>query len=216
MIKQKVIIYGAGGHGKVVCDALEHNKEMEIVGFVDNDLSRSGERFFDHLILGGQKSLPDIFASAASYAVVAVGDNEERAKVAKLLSEIGFRFITVIHPSASISRGVEIGRGSVVFPGAVINAGAIIGEHAIINSHATIEHDCRIGSFAHVASGVHMGSSVVIGDYSLVGTGASIRLRTTIGAKATVGVGAVVVSEVEEGAVVVGNPAKKLTKSDQK
>lgn len=49
-----------------------------------------------------------------------------------------------------------------------------------------------------------------VGEGTLVGAGASILLNTTVGDWATVGMGAAVYTPVENGATVLGNPARAL------
>jgi sugar O-acyltransferase (sialic acid O-acetyltransferase NeuD family) len=204
---QEIIIYGSGGHGRVVADAVKKAGYI-ISGWLDD--TKSGGSVYEYPILGGRKDVRVLIERGIRFAVVAIGDNTSRRCIADDLLNAGFRFATIVHPSAIVGRGVEIGEGAVVLARAVINADAVVGRHAIINTGAIVEHNCRIGDFAHIASGVSMGGRVVVGDESLVGTGASIRFDVKIGKGCIIGVGAVVVADVPDGMVVVGNPARPI------
>ena len=209
---KRVIIYGAGGHGKVVCDNLEHDKDIEIVGFLDSDSHKKGEDFFGYKVLGGEELLQELIKSGVGHAIIAIGDNEERKKIANLLHRKGFNFLTAVHPSASLSRGVKIGEGTVIMAGAIVNADTTIGKHVILNTASIVEHDSNIADYTHIAPGVCLGGTVTVGELALVGIGASVIPKIHIGRSSIVGAGAVLVKDVPDGVVVVGNPARILDK----
>jgi len=104
-----------------------------------------------------------------TYAVIAVGDNEDRRKEAVRLA--AFTFPALVHPSATISALASLGKGTVVMAGAVVQAEAVIGEFVILNTACTVDHGCRIGDFAHIAPGVHLCGNVEVGEGALVGVG---------------------------------------------
>jgi acetyltransferase EpsM len=202
---KKLIIYGSGGHGKVIADAAE-KAGLTVEGWIDNTKSK-GAMVHGYPVLGDDDDIERIVQSDRQF-VIAIGDNAARERLSKVFSGYGAEFACIMHPSAIIARGVEIPEGSVVCALAVINPGAVIGVHAIINTGAIIEHDCFVGDFAHIASGVAMGGHVKIGAGTLVGTNATILTRLTVGKKCVVGAGAVVVRVVPDGTTLKGNPAK--------
>lgn len=108
--------------------------------------------------------------NAAGRAVIGVGDNKARMREATSL-EKKYKFVSVYHPSSSVSRLAKIGEGTVVMAGAVVQAGAKIGRHVIVNTGASVDHDCIVGDFAHIAPGVHLCGGVEVGAGALVGVG---------------------------------------------
>jgi UDP-perosamine 4-acetyltransferase len=200
-----VVIYGAGGHGKVVLDALERSGR-QVVGFADDDATRVGTQFCGYpvALLGS-----NAFGGAVEI-VVAIGDGELRAVSTAKVMESGFGLAIAIHPSAAIGRDVEIGPGTMILAQAAVNPGARIGSGVIINTGATVDHDCVVGDFAHLAPGVRLAGNVRVGDRSLVGVGATIIPGIEIGTGATVGAGSVVVSNVADRVTVAGVPAKPV------
>lgn len=206
----QVAIYGAGGHGRVVLDALERSGRR-VAGFVDDDRRRHGTECCGYTVVGdlaGAGSADDV------EVVVAIGDGALRSEVVGQVVAAGYRLATAIHPSASIGRDVEIGQGAMILAQAAVNPGARVGRCAIINTSATIDHDCTVGDFAHVAPGARLAGSVAVGERALIGVGACVVPGVTIGADATVGAGSVVVADVENGSTVAGVPARPTKSRD--
>ena len=143
MAHQRVLIYGAGGHGKVVLDILERIAEYEIVGWVDDDPTRSGRRFCGYPILGSLEVLLE--RGVQEQVVVAIGDNKTREDLVRRLESEGWEFAIAIHPSASIARDVTLDSGTVVMANVAVNSGTVVGRHVILNTGATVDHDCAIG-----------------------------------------------------------------------
>jgi sugar O-acyltransferase (sialic acid O-acetyltransferase NeuD family) len=209
------VIWGAGGHGKVVAD-LVRACGHQLAGFIDADsgkLGREMEPGGGRVILD-QRQFLDQTGNAASRAArtpsvaLAIGDNAARQRCLLLLGD--WPVPSLVHPSAIVSPSVVIGRGTVVFALAVINAAARIGSAVIINSGAMIEHDCVVSDGAHVSPGAVLAGGVTIGERSWIGAGATIIQGVTIGADVTVGAGSVVLRNVVDGSVVAGVPARPL------
>ncbi len=206
---QELLIYGTGGHAKVVCDCAIR-AGFRVVGFLDDDAAKHGTHLWEFPVLGGFERLRKGFSSEVRL-VLAIGDNEARRRVAERLPPLGVEFAVVVHPSARLGRGVELGEGTVVFAGAVLNADAALGRHVIVNTGATIDHDCVIGDFAHLAPGSHLAGGVHVGPGALVGIGACAVPNVKIGAHTIVGAGAVVVNDLPERVTAVGVPARVIT-----
>lgn len=207
----KVVVYGAGGHGKVILDILERDDGVQIEGLLDDDASRADGEFFGYPILGGGEALQRIRMSGVVGAIVAIGDNETRERLAVRVEASGLELITALHPAAQIARGVKIGAGSAVMAGAVINADTVLGRNSIVNTGATVDHDCRLGGCVHLAPGVHLAGGVRIGRHAHVGMGSVILQGLSVGHHVTVGAGSVVVCDLPPNATAIGVPARVLT-----
>ncbi len=208
--KEKLVLFGAGGHAKVVIDIIEQQGNFEIAGLLDDDLKHRGKRIFGYPVLGTRAELPALMSAQLRHAIVTIGDNASRAAVAAHLDQHGWRFTSAIHPGASIGRGVEIGAGSVIMAGCVVNADAHLGNHVILNTGATVDHDCRIEDGVHIAPGCHLCGGVSVGPGSFLGAGSTVTPGVRIGKNAIVGAGSTVIRDVADGARVSGSPAKPL------
>lgn len=201
----KLAIFGASGHGKVVAEiALEIDAWEEIAFFDDRWPQLKLNGAFD--VKGDFKDLKEL--STDWDVVVAIGDNKTRLLKFNELESLGRNIVTLQHPASIVSNTVKIGMGSVIMAGAVVNADASIGEACIINSNAVVEHDCKLSSGVHISPNACVAGAVEVGKGSWIGLGASVIQTLVIGANVIVGSGAVVVKDVPASAVVVGIPAK--------
>jgi UDP-perosamine 4-acetyltransferase len=207
---RRVVVIGAGGHAKVVIEAIRASGGVEIAGLVDP--SSTIRYLLGVPVLGGDEILPELRAQGLDAAVVALGGNALRERVGSRIENLGFTLINVVHPSALVSPSVRLGNGVVVMAHAVVGTETTIGDLAIVNTGAILDHDNRLGSGAHVAPGCALAGNVWVGARTLVGVGSAVRPGIRIGADAVVGAGSSVVTNVSDGATVAGAPAKPLRK----
>jgi sugar O-acyltransferase (sialic acid O-acetyltransferase NeuD family) len=198
-------IAGAGGHGRVIADAAHECGWHEVVFFDDRF-----PQLLSTLEWPVRGVLADLFDTASDFAGIAVGIGDGKTRLAILgrLRQCGAPIVNIVHPRAWVSSRAELGSGVMVAAGAVINVGAKIGTGGIVNTGATIDHDCRIAPGVHIAPGAHISGSVEIGVTSWIGVGASVRQCIRIGSDVVVGAGAAVVSDLPDGVVAVGVPAR--------
>lgn len=200
-MNKRVIIIGAGGHGKVVADIVIKSGD-QLLGFLDD--SASGE-ICGFPVLG---KVGDYEKFSDAEFVIAIGNSVVREKFANSLCA---KWYTAIHPNAVVSSlGVEVGEGSVIMANVVINSCAKVGKHCIINTSAVVEHDNVIGDFSHISVGTKLGGTVNVGKHSWIGIGATVENNTLITDNCLIGAGAVVINDIRESGVYVGVPARKI------
>lgn len=197
-------ILGASGHGKVLADIAELTGWEDIVFFDDAWPEKTNNGAWQ--IVGNTQSLLENL-SAYNGVIVAIGNNKIRQLKLQQLKSAGANLITLIHPSATISRYTQIGVGSVVVAGAVINPDCIIGSGAIINTCSSVGHDCILGEAVHICPGARLAGGTEVGDRAWVGVGSSVRQLIKIGADAIIGAGSAVVKDVPASTTVMGVPA---------
>ncbi|MFL1895407.1 NeuD/PglB/VioB family sugar acetyltransferase [Aquimarina sp. 2-A2] len=211
----KIIVIGASGHAKVIVEAIELQNEYEIFGFIDSYKTK-GKNVLNYEILGAEESIPELVAKGVTKGVIAIGDNYTRyvmeQKIRKLSSE--FEFITVIHPSARVSKYAKIGRGTVILTSANINADATIGDFCILNTNSNLGHDGIMKDFSSIAPAVTIGGTVVIGEFSAISIGATVLQNLTIGDHVVIGAGALVTRNVDDFVTSYGIPAKTIKKRE--
>jgi len=201
-IKEKVFVFGAGGHASVVIDALDRQGHYEISCILDDDTTLHGTTFCNYPVVGGRKTL--LLDILPGKGIVAVGDNAIRCAVGSLLEEHHYGLVTVIHPSAQIGRDVTIGSGTVVMANAVVNPSTVIGRQVIVNTGVVIEHDCVIGTGTHIAPGTVLCGGVRIGDGSFLGAGSTVIQNIEIGDRVMVAAGTTVYHHQEDEARCMG------------
>jgi sugar O-acyltransferase (sialic acid O-acetyltransferase NeuD family) len=197
----KHYIYGAGGHGKVVLDAM-HQASLDCDGFIDD---KSMSQWADLPVFSSTMLTQENDVRIH----LAIGNCEIRQRIADSL--IAVQLLSVKHPVAVVSLSAVVGDGSFLAAGAIIGPYAKVGQHSIINHQAVVDHDCVVGDFCHIAPHVSLGGGVKIGHGVLVGAGAVILPGLSVGDAAIIGAGAVVTKNVESGVTVVGNPAHVIS-----
>jgi len=205
---RQVLVYGAGGHAKVVIDIIEQEARYEIDGLLDDDPSLRGKSVYGYTVLGSCAAAAKLRTSRLRHALVAIGDNAARLAIARRLVREGWSFARAVHPRATVARGVNIGAGSVIMAGAVLNSDARLGRHVIVNTCASIDHDCRIGSGVHIAPGCRLCGGVSVGAASLLGAGSVVTPLVKLGRAVRVAAGAVVTQDLANGMRATGRAAR--------
>lgn len=203
-MNKKIVIIGAGGHGKVVANIAKLNRYEEILFLDDGDNKK----------INGLYPVVGTTSETANYRdydfIVAIGNNQVRNKITTSLIYNSYKVVTLIHPTAVIDETATIGIGSVVMANAVINAYAKLGKGCIVNTAATIDHDDVLEDYVHICPGAHIAGTTTIGYESWVGIGSSVINNITIVPKCMIGAGTVVVKSLLETGTYVGVPARRI------
>ena len=197
-------ILGASGHGKVLADIAELTGWKKIVFFDDAWPEKASNGAWQ--VIGDTQMLLNNINNYQGI-IVAIGNNKVRQQKLQQLDSAGAKLITLIHPSATVSRYTQIGLGSVIVAGAVINPDCVIGSGAIINTCSSVGHDCTLGDAVHICPGARLAGGTEVDDRAWVGVGSSVRQLIKIGADAIIGAGSAVVKDVPASTTVMGVPA---------
>lgn len=198
----RLIIVGAGGHGKVIADNALKNGYKNIC-FVDDNATGD---MMGCPIIGTSREIEQLNDGETDF-IIGIGNNELRRTIAETYL---VNWVSIVHPSAQIAFNAEIGKGTVVMANAVINICTKIGKHCIINTNAVIEHDNVIEDYVHISPSVTLGGTVHIGEQTHMGIGATVINNTDICENCIIGAGAVVVKKIEQSGTYVGVPARMI------
>ena len=208
---QDVVILGAGGHGReaygIIGDINEVTPRYRVIGFLADAEDDATVRLVDRLgcsVLGPIALLADLDAQY----VLGIGSGSVRRWIDGAVSAFGAVPATVVHPSASIGRDVDLGPGALVAGGVRITTNVRTGRHCHFNINSSVSHDCRLGDYVTVSPGSVVCGTCDLGDEVYVGANACIVQNRVIGPGSTVGAGAVVVRDVAPGSTVSGVPAR--------
>ncbi len=201
---RKLLIIGAGGHGKVVADIAENMGCYDEIIFADADETIKECMGYPVIL---EDELTDQHYS--NYDVfVAVGNSRIRQRIIERLIEKNSFIPTLIHPKATVSRTVSADVGTVIVAGVTVNPDAKIGKACIINTACSIDHDCVIGDFCHVSVGAHLAGTVTVGEHTWIGAGACVNNNLDICPECMIGSGSMVVNSITEPGVYMGVPAR--------
>lgn len=191
----KVYLYGASGHAKVVLD-ISRKAYLDVPCLID-----------DNLQVCELADLPVVHdADGLSPLIVTIGNCQIRRKI---VEKLGIRdYVTVVHPAAIKADTVTLGHGTVVMAGAIMNPYVEVGNHCIINTGASLDHDVKVGDFVHIAPHCTLCGEVSVGEGTWIGAGSTVIQGIHIGKNCFIGAGSVVVKDIPDGVLCYGNPAR--------
>ncbi|MCD4711902.1 MAG: acetyltransferase [Clostridiales bacterium] len=205
-MKDKLIIIGASGHGKVVADIAIKMNKWQSIAFLDDDESIKTSMGLEVI---GRTADAFTYKDDADF-FVAIGNNAVREKLQEKLIDEELNVVSLIHPSSVIGTDVEISMGTAVMAGVVINSSSKIGKGCIINTSSSLDHDNIIEDYVHISPGVRTAGSIGIGKGTWLGIGSVVSNNVNICSGCKVGAGAVVVKDITESGTYVGVPVRRV------
>ena len=205
MLKNDLVLIGAGGHARSCIDAIEQEGKFRIAGLVGVS-EEVGSRVLNYDVIGTDAELYEL-AARFKYALITLGQiasSEDRIRLFHLALKVGFVLPTIIAPSAYVSPHATIGAGSIIMHGAIINADAAVGRNCIINSRALIEHGSQVADHCHISTGAILNGNTSISIGSFIGSGATIKEGVSVGSRSLVGMGLSLRHDLSENSLFLG------------
>lgn len=208
-----LVIVGAGGHGQeVLWVAARMSLEARdggwnVLGFVDDRLSLHGRTIEGVPVLGTVQEFLFSYAGRPLYFHCAVGNNQQRMRLAKVMLSEGFQPATIIDPMTVISPRANIGPGVYVGPRVYIGPLAEIGQFALINVASSIGHHCVMGDFTQACPGVRVNGHSVVEKLAFLGSNSVVHPGKRVGENCTVAANSFVVRDTPANSLVLGVPA---------
>ena len=218
---ESIVIVPAGGMGLGVAQAIEDINKIQptftIVGFLDDNEELWGQMLWEYPILGPITSYSKYIGHGCKLVIAGFANDHDIDRVErtyKLMELPPSKFATIIHPTATVSDHSRIGPGCVIAPGVSIAPEVYLGSNVYVMANSCIEHNSEIGPGCNIATSVSIAGHVSIEKNCWIGANSSITSKINIGSGSVIGIGAVVIRDVEQNTVVVGNPAKFLRKAN--
>ncbi len=206
ILPNSIILVGGGGHAKMCIDLIKQTKDYEILGIVDDKLA-IGTEVLGVQVIGDNNSVNKLSELGVKYAINGVGAISKpklRGTIHNELTDLGFYFPNLVHPSSHIEPSVRMGDGNQIMMGAVVGSDVQIGNGCLINSKAVISHDCILRDHCHVSPGAILAGSIEVGENSVIGMGATIYIGRKIGNNAMIFNGMNILKDVSENEIVDG------------
>ena len=207
--RPELILLGSGIYAQTRADTVKlYPVPWRVAGFAQNvDSSRRGETQ-DGLPVYTLDELPEL--AGTYFAQCCLGDCDSKRRFVEQVEPMGFCFLSTFAPGSRLVCPESIGDGSYVGYDSIVWSGARLGRHVTILSQCNIGEGIEMGDFSFAGGGSLIAGGAKVGAGTFVGTGAIVTERVTVGSGVIVGAGAVVVKDVPDGAVVVGNPARRI------
>lgn len=205
MLNRKIVLVGYSGHGLVVADAaIEQGLDLQYY----SDKKIASKNPFNLKYLGFEKDPQFSHWGQGFKFALAIGNNEIRRKTGEYILSKGEELVNIMHPRASISKGLNIGKGNFINNSAVVNTQVMIGNYCVLNTGAILDHECQLDDAVHVAPGAVLAGGVEVGKNSFIGANSVIKEGISIGENVIIGAGTVVIRDVADNTKIVGNPGK--------
>lgn len=213
---KKLLIFGGSGIGMIAASIANELGYFKVLGFLNDVLSVGTMvgKYNTIPVIGATNDFPKYLDDEDTLVFIAyVGMQNERQVFEKIesLKIPASKFATLIHPSAIVPKGFcKIGNGVLMAPLSQLSPDATIEDNCILLPNSFVGHNSTLKKFAHIATNAVVGANVIVGRACHIGLNATIREKITIGDFSLIGAGSVVIKDVLENSIVVGNPARLL------
>lgn len=214
----RLFIYCAGGFGREVVDSVRRlNKSRQLweeVCFID-DNPEVGPSHYDAAVYT-LDAVRERFDMDECEIAIANGEPLFRKAIYEKVVAHDMRLATVVDETAIISDTARMGQSVIVTPFCTVSSTADVGNNVVLNNRAIVGHDVALGEHCVVSSLVNIGGASSVGEGSYLGMGVQIKEGTSIGKDVIVGMGSVVYSDIPDGVIALGNPARPMKKNTDK
>jgi len=214
---KKLLLFPFNGNAREAASVVEAiNRQQEtwqLLGFIDDDPKKQGLRFGDYSVLGGREHLE---RDKDTFVLAVPGRPETFRQRQALIASLNMapeRFVSIIHPTASIGIDCTVGGNTLLMANVVLTANVSVGQSVVILPNTVIAHDSTLGDYCLVGASVSVSGGVTVGKNCYLGSGARIIQEASIGERSLIGLGAVVINNVAAGSVMAGNPARIIRES---
>ncbi|BEP66677.1 MULTISPECIES: acetyltransferase [unclassified Variovorax] len=190
-MKKRLLIIGAGGHGRSVAEAVLLGRDYALTAFLDDAAKPLQHHLWGCPVWGTTAMLADS-CDRVDAVIVAIGNNTLREALQQKVKAHGVTLATVLHPAAMVSPSATVGEGSAVMAGAIVGTEAQLGEGVIVNCGAVVDHDCVVESFGHLGVNAGMAGGSVLGRSSWMPVGSMLAHGVKIPARRVLRAGEVV------------------------
>ena len=161
----KLLILGAGQHGRVVKEIATLSGQFEEIAFLDDKSSLAIGKLEDYL------KYKDEYQSAH----VAFGNSNLRREWLKKLKGAGFDLPVIAHPTAVISESAQVDSAVVIGACVVVNTESAVGFGTILGTGAKVDHNVSIGKYCHIDCGAIVECNAIVPNMVKVEAGGIFR-----------------------------------------
>jgi acetyltransferase EpsM len=213
---KKLVILGGRGIGMIAASIANDLGTYTVLGFLNDfvPIRQKVGKYGGYKVIGTSQDVKNFLNDESVYFFIGYVGMKNEKEVYEKITSLGIpshRFATLIHSTAIIPKGFcSIGNGVLMAPLSQLSPDTTIEDNCILLPNSFLGHDSTMERFSHITANSVIGGNVRLCKGAHVGTNATIRENITIGNFSLVGSGSVVLNDVPENSIVVGNPARLL------
>lgn len=211
MNQQEIYILGIGRNTVTVMDLVE-DCGFKIKGLLHYNHDRIGEKYFGHQIIGCFEDFLQRETLDGLCFALSMGNLDIRRNLYNKIIDKKGLIPTLIHPSCTISRRASIGNGVQIMPGSIVQGDSAVGNDTVITVNTVIAHSAKVGEHCLISGQVMIGAYSTIGNMTHIGQGSTVVSGKVkkVGDNCILGAGSVLLRDMGDDSVYVGNPAHLL------
>lgn len=204
-------IYGCGGAGRESKEIAEMQNLWDEIVFIDDAYSNDtfkGVHRYNYTEFKERYSIQD------TEITISLGEPEIKKRLYEKLKKEGFRFANIIHPQAVVSPSAKIGDGLILKAHSLISADAVVGNNVSLEENGIVGHDSIISDHCQISANVVVAGGCKVGEATYIGLGVPVKQGAVIGANCVIGMGSVVIRDIPDNVIAIGNPARPMKNKD--
>ncbi len=202
-------ILGSGDLGQLIAHhALNYCNFNKIIFF--DDFAKPNTMINNILVYGGTKEVFSAFEKKEiTHVIIGIGYKhiELRKNIFEALNG-KIAFASIIHPTANIDKTCKIGNGVVILPGCILDMNVEIQDNVLLNTGCIIAHDSIVMQHSFLSPNVALAGFVSIGSCCNIGISTTVIDNIKIQNLIQTGGSTVVIRNLNEKGLYVGNPAR--------
>lgn len=175
MSKEKLLLVGAGGFGRMVAEQAMLQYDC---AFVD-DGQPVGAEICGISVVGGIADLKELHIEY-ELLVVGIGNNSFRAQMYEKAAVLDYTFPNIIAASAYISPFAKLGAGCVILQNACVQNGAAVGNGVLLNAGAEVHCDAVVEDYALIYTNSVVRTGAKVGHCVRIGSNVTICNNATV------------------------------------
>jgi len=216
MTDKEIYILGIGRNTVTVMDLAE-DCGYKIAGLLHYNFDRIGESYFGLSIIGCFEDVLQNESLKGMIFALSMGNLRIRSELYDKIISKGGEIPSLIHPSCVVSRRATIGNGVQIMPGSIVQGDTIVGNDTVITVNSVVAHSAKVGKHCLISGQVMVGAYSTVDDMTHIGQGSTIVSGKVnrVGSNCILGAGAVLLNDMPDNSIYVGNPAHILKYRDK-
>lgn len=202
-------IYGTGGLGRTLNDYIPYlTSTYDDFVFIDDFIKE--ERFRDRQVFSF-KEFCSKFSAYDAEIVIAVGEPKYRQLLSEKIKSEGYKLGNFICNNSIVSKYAKVGEGVIILPYARVQDSVILHNNVCVCDNSVVAHDSEIYENTVISANCVLSGNVLVESNVYCGLSSSVREKSKVGRNSILSMGAVIMRDVPENVIVMGNPAKVIS-----